>query len=215
MSFKDRAEAGQRLAQRLMVYAGQKDVRLFALPRGGVVLGAEVAKALGLPLDVIVTRKIGAPGNAEYAIGALAETGEVIWNEGERFAHDQKVLQKIVDKEKKETERRVSAYRGGRALPELKGQTAVIIDDGVATGLTIRAALAAARHQHAAHIILAVPHGAAESLAALRHEADEVIALDEPEQYGSVGRYYQDFPQTTDREIGELLSQQSVISTGT
>lgn len=207
MIFKDRADAGRQLAQKLTNYSGNKDVLLYALPRGGVVVGVEVAKALGLPLDVIVTRKIGAPENEEYAIGAMAETGEVVWNEAERFAHDQKVLQKIIDKEKKEASRRIATYRNNRPLPDMKGKTVMIIDDGVATGLTIRAAIAAARHQHAAKIILAVPHGAAESLAELRREADEVVALDEPEMYGSVGRYYEIFPQTSDQEVVELLKQ--------
>ena len=205
MIFKDRVDAGQQLAQRLTSYSGNKEVLLYALPRGGVVVGAEVAKTIGLPLDVIVTRKIGAPENEEYAIGAMAETGEVIWNEAERFAHDQKVLQKIIDKEKKEATRRIASYRNNRPLPEMKGKTVIIIDDGVATGLTIRAAIAAARHQHAAKIILAVPHGAAETLSELRHEADEVIAIDEPEMYGSVGQYYEVFPQTSDQEVIELL----------
>lgn len=205
MVFKDRIDAGQQLAQKLTSYSGNKEVLLYALPRGGVVVGAEVAKALGLPLDVIVTRKIGAPENEEYAIGAMAETGEVIWNEAERFAHDQKVLQKIIDKEKKEATRRIASYRNDRPLPEMKGKTIIIIDDGVATGLTIRAAIAAARHQHAAKIILAVPHGAAETLVELRREADEVVALEEPEMYGAVGQYYEIFPQTSDQEVVELL----------
>lgn len=205
MTFRDRTEAGQKLAERLMAYKEAKDVLLLALPRGGVVVGVEIAKALNLPLDVIVTRKIGAPENPEYAIGAMAETGELIWNEAERFAHDQKVLQKIVDKEKKEAERRVQAFRSGRELPKMKGKTAIIIDDGVATGLTIRAAVACAKQRHAAKIVLAVPHGAAQSLADLRHEADEVVALEEPEWYGSVGQYYQEFPQTSDQEVVEML----------
>ncbi|MDD5726368.1 MAG: phosphoribosyltransferase [Patescibacteria group bacterium] len=205
MVFKDRTDAGRQLAQKLTSYSGNKEVLLYALPRGGVVVGAEVAKVLGLPLDVIVTRKVGAPENEEYAIGAMAETGEVIWNEAERFAHDQKVLQKIIDKEKKEATRRIASYRNNRPLPEMKGKTIIIIDDGVATGLTIRAAVAAARHQHAAKIILAVPHGAAETLAELRREADEVVALEEPEMYGAVGQYYETFPQTSDQEVVELL----------
>jgi len=205
MLFRDRTEAGQRLAERLMAHKDNRDVLLFALPRGGVVVGVEVAKALNLPLDVIVTRKLGAPENPEYAIGAMAETGELIWNEAERFAHDQRVLQKIVDKEIKEAEHRVQAFRGGRDLPKMKGKTVIIVDDGVATGLTIRAAIACVRQRHAAKIILAVPHGAAQSLAELRHEADEVVALEEPEEYGSVGQYYQDFPQISDQEVVEIL----------
>ena len=193
------------MAERLAAYRDRKDVLLFALPRGGVVLGAEVAKTTNLPLSVIVTRKIGAPENEEYAIGAMAETGEVIWNEAERFAHDQKVLNKIVDKEKKEAERRIQKFRGGKPLPDMRGKTALIVDDGVATGLTIRAAAAAARHMHAAKVVLAVPHGAAESIEALKREVDEVVCLFIPEFYSAVGQFYTVFPQTSDEEVVELL----------
>jgi len=208
MVFQDRADAGRQLAERLIEYRDRKDVLLFALPRGGVVLGAEVAKATNLPLSVIVTRKIGAPNDEEFAIGALAETGEVIWNEGERFAHDQKALNKIVDKEKKEAERRIQKFRSGQALPDMRGKTALIVDDGVATGLTIRAAIAAARHMHAEKVVLAVPHGAADSIEALKREADEVICLQTPEVYGAVGQFYATFDQTSDEVVIELLDNQ-------
>jgi len=206
MIFQDRADAGRQLAERLADYKDRKDVLLYALPRGGVVLGAEVAKATGLPLSVIVTRKIGAPDNEEYAIGAMAETGEVIWNEAERFAHDQKALNKIVDKEKKEAVRRIQKFRGGKPLPDMRGKTSIIVDDGVATGLTIRAAIAAAKHMRAEKIILAVPHGAADSIEALKREADEVICLHTPEFYGAVGEFYTTFGQTSDEEVVELLN---------
>lgn len=205
MVFEDRIDAGKQLAQKMADYAGRADVLLFALPRGGVVVGAEVANVLGLPLSVIVTRKIGSPDNPEYAIGSLSETGETIWNESERFAYDQKVLNKIVDKETIEAERRIKKFRDGKPLPDMRGKTAVIIDDGVATGLTIRAAIAAARHKHAAKIVLAVPHGAADSLKKLRKEADEVIALEEPIFYEAVGQFYKVFPQTSDEEVVALL----------
>ncbi len=203
--FKDRVEAGRALAEALKTYAGIPDVCLFALPRGGVVLGVEVAKALGLPLDVIVTRKIGAPFNEEYAIGALAETGDVVWNEAERAATDQKILGEVVTKERKEAERRVKKFRDGQPLRDLTAKTAIIIDDGIATGLTIRAAIAAVKHQHAAKIVLAVPHGAAEAITELKSEADEVIVLEMPTPYTAVGAFYHDFPQVTDAEVVELL----------
>jgi putative phosphoribosyl transferase len=205
MQFRDRTDAGRKLAKKLMGYAGRNDVVLFALPRGGIVLGGEVANALSLPLDVIVTRKIGSPSNDEYAIGALAETGETIWNEAERKAANPAVLTEIVEREKKEAARRIKAYRHGRPLPDLSGKTAVLIDDGVATGLTIRAAIAAARHNHAKEIIIAVPHGASDSIAQLRKEGDRVICLSEPKWYGSVGQFYEDFPQTSDAEVVALL----------
>lgn len=205
MVFKDRKEAGQKLAAALAGFKGRGDVLLFALPRGGAVLGAEVAKALGVPFDVLVTRKLGAPFNPEFAIGSLAETGEIIWNEAERAASDKKVLDGIVSEEAAEAERRVKKYRQGRALPDMAGKTVVIIDDGVATGLTVRAAVAAAKAKQAERVVIAVPHGARDSLVALRQEADEVIALEEPEDYGAVGEFYREFPQTEDEEVLELL----------
>ncbi len=205
MTFRDRAHAGQELAKKLTDYASRDDVLLFALPRGGVVVGAEVAKRLKLPLDVIVTRKIGAPFNPEYAIGALAETGETIWNEAERASANTEAVAKIVEDEKKEAARRIEKYRQGRALPDFSGKTVILIDDGVATGLTIRAAIAAARHQHAKEIVIAVPHGAKDSLKALRHEVDRVIALEEPAWYGAVGEFYETFPQTSDEDVIKIL----------
>lgn len=205
MVFKDRKEAGQKLAAALAGFKGSEDVLLFALPRGGAVLGAEVAKALGVPFDVLVTRKLGAPFNPEFAIGSLAETGEIIWNEAERAASDKKVLDGIVREEAAEAERRVKKYRQGRALPDMAGKTVIIIDDGVATGLTVRAAVAAAKAKQAERVVIAVPHGARDSLVALRQEADEVIALEEPEDYGAVGEFYREFPQTEDEEVLELL----------
>lgn len=205
MMFRDRAHAGKELAKKLASYAGKKDVALYALPRGGVVVGAQIANALALPLDVIVTRKIGAPFNPEYAIGALAETGETIWNEEEHRAANTEAVAKIVEDEKKEATRRIAKYRKGRALPDLSGKTVILIDDGVATGLTIRAAIAAARHQHAKEIIIAVPHGAKDSIAALRRDVDRVICLHEPSFYGAVGEFYETFPQTSDEEVVKLL----------
>jgi len=207
MTFKDRADAGTQLAERLNEFAGRDDVLLYALPRGGVVVAAEVAKALKLPFDVIVTRKIASPDNEEYAIGALAETGETVWNEAERTGHDAKRVGEIVEKEKKEAVRRVKRYRQERPLPSFEGKTVVIIDDGVATGLTMQAAIEAAKHQHAARIVVAVPHGAKESLAELRRIGAVIIALDEPEWYGAVGEFYESFPQTSDDEVLALLKE--------
>lgn len=207
MVFEDRREAGRKLAAALVGFKGRQDVLLFALPRGGAVLGAEVAQALGIPFDALVTRKLGAPFNPEYAIGALAETGEVIWNEAERAASDKEVLDGIVREESAEAVRRVKKYRKGRELPDMAGKTVVIIDDGVATGLTMLAAVAAAKAKRAGRVVVAVPHGARESLENLRREADEVVALEEPEWYGAVGAFYRKFPQTEDEEVLELLKQ--------
>ncbi len=205
MTFADRVEAGQKLAERLSEYAGRADVRLFALPRGGAVVGAEVAKTLKLPLDLIITRKIGAPDNEEYAVGALAETGEVVWNPKELKSYGEAALRPTVEREQSEAKRRIETYRGGRKLPNLKGKTAIIVDDGVATGYTMRAAVAAARHQHAATIVVAVPHGAMDSLRTLAKEVDTIIALHRPLVYGAVGAYYSIFGQTTDVEVQKIM----------
>lgn len=207
MVYKNREEAGAKLAERLKNFSGKTDVLLYALPRGGVVVADEVAKALGLPFDVIVTRKIGAPFNEEYAIGALAETGETVWNEAEYKASDPKKIEEIVEAERKEAKRRIDAYRKGVPLPSFEGKTVVIIDDGVATGLTMKAAILTARHQKAAKIIVAVPHGAKESMAGLRQEGVDVIALEEPAWYGAVGQFYSDFPQVEDKEVNYILGK--------
>lgn len=207
MLFKDRSAAGQLLAERLNKFSGQGDVLLFALPRGGVIVGVEIAKKLNLPLDVVITRKIGAPYNPEYAIGALAETGEVIWNELERQAYRPVELEKMVAIEKQEAERRVQLYRQGKKLPDLKNKTVILIDDGVATGHSMRAAVRTIKKMGVSRLIVAVPHGASESLEQLRIEGAEVVALEEPKFYGSVGQFYSFFPQTSDEEVLELLQR--------
>ncbi|MBU2509115.1 MAG: phosphoribosyltransferase family protein [Patescibacteria group bacterium] len=206
MIFENRQEAGKKLAEKLNEYAGRSDVLLFALPRGGVVLGAEVAHALKLPLDVIVTRKIGAPFNEEYAIGALAETGETVWNESERRAADPKAVAEIVRKEKQEAKRRIKKYRKDRALPSFEKKTVIIIDDGIATGLTMQAAIKAAQHQNAKKIVVAVPHGARSSIQELENLGAQVIASQRPLIYGAVGQFYKEFQQITDEEVLELLN---------
>lgn len=205
MKFRDRTEAGIALAKELIGYAGREDVRLFALPRGGVVVAVEVAKALSLPLDLIVTRKIGAPDNDEYAVGALAETGQVIWNTEELMRYGQARLDPIVKQEQAEAERRIQKYRNGRPLIDLTGKTAIIIDDGIATGLTIRAAIAAAKDRHASKIVLAAPNGARDTIKQLRKETDEVVVLSQPFYYGSVGGQYDVFPQVTDEEVVRMM----------
>jgi len=208
MRFHDRTDAGLKLAERLfMDFRGRNDIVLFALPRGGAVLGVEVAKKFGMPFDLIVTRKIGHPGNEEFAIGAMAETGETVWDEAEKAGVDSRMLNSIVLKEKKEAKRRIQIYRGGRVLPDLTGKTAVIIDDGIATGATMRAAVLAAKHQNAKDIVVAVPHGAKDTLDLMRAEGTKVIALHEPDLYGAVGSFYDAFGQTTDDEVLKFMKQ--------
>ncbi|MFZ6015586.1 MAG: phosphoribosyltransferase [Patescibacteria group bacterium] len=208
MQLKDRLQAGDLLAQKLVKYKNQDNVLLFALPRGGVPVAARVAAALELPLDIIVTRKIGAPFDPEFALGAMAETGEIIWNDQD-LSNDPQV-NKVILKEKAEAKRRVALYRNNRPLPDMKRKTAIIIDDGLATGATMRAAVAAAKHQHADKIAVAVPHGAKQSLDLLRRQADQVIALFEPGFYGSVGQYYQIFSQTSDDEVLSIMKQYGI-----
>ncbi len=203
--FEDRRQAGQELAKALLDYANRNDVLLYALPRGGVAVAREVALVLNLPLDVIVTRKIGAPYNQEYAIGALGETGETVWNEAERLSTDKKALNKIVEQETEEALRRIKKYRQGRALPSFEGKTIIIIDDGIATGLTMLAAIRVAAHMKADKIIVAVPHGAKDSISEMRKQGIEVVVLEEPESYGAVGSFYKEFPQVTDQEVLEML----------
>src|SRR3989338_2408685 len=212
MRFRDRVDAGQQLAARLASeFKGRDDVLLFALPRGGAVRGAEVSKALGRPFDLIVTRKIGAPGNDEYALGALAETGETVWNNpAERDSYAKAKIDKIVSDETKEAQRRIEKYRNSRPLPDMTGKTAVIVDDGIATGATMKAAVLAAKHQHAKQIIIAVPHGAKDTIAAMRADGIEVTALVEPDWYGSVGGFYEAFGQVEDEEVLQLMKKYGV-----
>jgi putative phosphoribosyl transferase len=208
MKFKDRAEAGLRLAEKLKKFKGHEDVRLFALPRGGVETAAAIAKELGIPFDVIVTRKVGSPMNKEYALGALAETGETIWNDQtERDEQPKKALDEIIRNEQKEAERRVEIFRGGRPLPDLKGMTVIIVDDGIATGASVRAGVAAAEHQGAKKVMVAVPHGAKETVDLMRMDGIEVITLDEPFIYSAVGSFYEEFHQMKDDEVKILINR--------
>lgn len=212
MVFKNRQEAGEKLAEALAQYKNAKDVIILALPRGGVVVGAEVAQALGLPLDIVVPRKIGAPGNEEYAIGAITETGEKVFNEDELRNIDKEWLAREINKEKAEAIRRLNLYRGDKPYPDLAGKIMILVDDGVATGYTMRATIRSVRAKNPKKIIVAVPHGAKDSLEKLRQEADEVVALEEPEWYGAVGAFYQEFGQTSDGEVIALLQNHNYRS---
>src|SRR3989338_8478078 len=207
--FTDRHEAGRKLAEKLESYRGKNAVVL-ALPRGGVVPGYEVAKALSLPLDIIAARKIGHPISPEYAIGAVDENGTTILNEAETKALDQAWLAAEIDVQKKEAQRRSAIYRAGRAPVRLAGKTAIIVDDGIATGLTMQAAVRYAKAEKAS-VIVAVPVAPAESLQTLKQEgAGEVIVLEPPEEFaGSVGAHYVLFEQVGDEEVVRLLQAAS------
>lgn len=208
--FTDRAEAGRRLAARLMKYRRQDPV-VVALPRGGVPVAAEVARALDAPLEVMVARKLGAPGEPELGIGALVDGDhpESVLNE-EVVAHlrvSREYLSREVKKQLDEIRRREQVFRGGRPRVPLQGRTLILIDDGIATGASIRAALRGIRRANPRRIILAVPVAPAETLEELRHEADEVVCLGTPELFYAIGQFYRDFHQLEDSEVVKILDQ--------
>jgi len=209
MIYKDRVQAGQKLAEKLIKYKNQKNTIILALPRGGVVTGFEIAKILNLPLDIVVPRKIGAPQNEEYAIGAITESGEGILNQ-ETIASlniTKDYLEQTIAKEKKEAQRRLETYRQNRPPLNLSDKTVIIIDDGIATGLTMRAAIKSIKEKKAKKIIVAVPVSAQDSLKTIKQEVDEVICLHAPLFFGAVGAFYEQFGQTTDQEVIDLMSK--------
>lgn len=205
--FKNRTESGKKLADALREFKNTNAIVL-ALPRGGVVVAKEVARELNLPLDIIVTRKIGAPGNDEYAIGAIDKNGNGVWNETERAYVDKKWLEHKVVKEKDEALRRWNTYRKGMGSLDLKNKTAIIVDDGIATGLTMQAAVAYAKHEGVKKVVVAIPVASAESLRALKNEA-KLYVLEAPIFFFAVGEWYEDFPQVSDEEVISILASKS------
>jgi putative phosphoribosyl transferase len=207
MSFMDRADAGRRLAAALTPLR-QRDPVVLALPRGGVPIGYHVARALGAPLDVIVVRKLGAPDHEELAVGAIAREAVYIdWLIVRQLGVTQAYLEQVIAAEKEELERRERAYRGGRPALPVKGRTVIVVDDGLATGATFRAALAAVRIEQPASIVVAVPVGAPESVARLRGVADDVVCLEMPPDFRAVSLSYEDFSPTSDAEVVECLEE--------
>lgn len=205
--FVDRKDAGNRLAQKLSKYRGENALVL-ALPRGGVVVGYEIARALNLPFDIVVVRKIGHPANPEYAICAVNEEGLSLCNEAEIKFVDQNWLKEETLRQKNEALRRIEVYRGGRDSEEISGKTAILVDDGIATGLTIRAAIKSIQKKNPKELVVAVPVAPHEMITELRQETDAIIVLNDAEDYlGAVGAYYKDFPQVSDEEVVELLKQ--------
>jgi putative phosphoribosyl transferase len=207
LPFTDRAEAGRVLAGRVAAL-GLEDPVVLALPRGGVPVAHEIARRLGVPFDVLVTRKIGCPGQPELGVGAIAEGGEPVFDTGllRRLGLTERDLDPTTRREQAELARRVAAYRGDRALPPLKGRDVILVDDGLATGGTARAAIAAARGEGAARVILAVPVGALQTVRDLAAAADEVVVLAAPSAFRAVGQWYQEFGQLTDQDVMSLLS---------
>lgn len=205
MKFKDRTEAGEKLAEALSEYKGKNAV-IYAIPRGGVVTGAEAAQKLDLPLDLILVRKIGHPQNPEYAICAASESGHVLCNEEEAKSIPQNLLEDRIWIERQELLRRHQIYLGGRQPLSAEEKIAIIIDDGIATGMTIMTAIHELQHQGAIKTVVAVPIAPADVVEQLRTQADEVITLDAPKDFlGSVGAYYENFPQVSDEEVIDLL----------
>ena len=205
--FIDRKDAGQKLAQKLAQYANRPDVIVLALPRGGVPVGYEVARALNAPLDVFIVRKLGVPGQEELAMGAIASGGVRILNQDivQALGIPASVIDQVAAREWQELRRREKLYREGRPAPDLADRTVILVDDGVATGATMRAAIKAVRQQNPAKVIVAVPVSALETYYDLAREADEVVALATPEPFFGVGLWYEHFDQTSDDEVRRLL----------
>jgi len=209
--FRDRREAGQLLATKLTAYANRPDVLVLALPRGGVPVAYEVARALGAPMDIFLVRKLGVPGYEELAMGAIATGGVRVLND--ELVGGLRIPDYIIDEvaawEQQELERRERLYRGDRPMPDVRGRTVILVDDGLATGATMQAAVKALRLQQPARIVVAVPTAAPETCAQLRAVADDVICAITPEPFHAVGLWYEDFSQTTDEEVRDLLAQGS------
>jgi putative phosphoribosyl transferase len=207
--FRNRHEAGQRLARELGAYAHRPDVIVLALPRGGVPIGFEVARELGAPLDVFVVRKLGLPGHDELAMGAIASGGVRVLNRDLiRVARvTEAEIAQVMAAEQRELERRERLYRGARPFPDLHGKTAILVDDGLATGATMRAAVEALRLEGPARVVVAVPVAAGETCDAFRDISDAIVCAETPEPFLGVGQWYADFAQTTDAEVHDLLER--------
>ena len=211
-AFRDRHEAGRFLASRLSSYADRRDVLVLALPRGGVPVGFEIARALHAPLDIFLVRKLGVPGHEELAMGALASGpagGVRVLNRSviDQLGIPTAVIDRVAAEEGQELLRRERAYRGGHAMPSLRGRTIILVDDGLATGATMHAAADAVRQEQAQHITVAVPVASAETCAAFRSLVDDVVCAMTPPDFQAVGQWYEDFSQTTDEEVTALLHQ--------
>ncbi|MBV9387332.1 MAG: phosphoribosyltransferase [Chroococcidiopsidaceae cyanobacterium CP_BM_ER_R8_30] len=209
MLFRDRAAAGQLLATELTTYNNRSDLVVLALPRGGVPVGFEVAKALKAPLDILLVRKLGVPGQEELAMGAIASGGVRILNEEVVFSQgiSEATINRVAEKEQRELERRERLYRDNRPALNLYGRTAILVDDGLATGSTMRAAVVAVKQQKPARIVIAVPLSSAKVCDEFKSEVDEIVCATMPEPFHAVGLWYECFLQTTDTEVCSLLKQ--------
>ncbi len=212
--FRDRVHAGQLLAGELMQYADREDVIVLGLPRGGVPVACEVAKKLHAPVDVLVVRKLGMPGWEELAMGAIASGGVRVINQdvvrSAGISHS--AIEAAVARESRELQRRELAYRGHTGVPEIEDKTVILIDDGIATGSTVKAAVQALRQQEPARIIIAVPTAAPDACAMLEPLVDELVVLLQPDEFRAVGQWYEDFSQTTDAEVTQWLAKTTLAS---
>jgi putative phosphoribosyl transferase len=206
--FEDRRDAGRRLAGKLSRFRDKRPI-VFALPRGGVPVGYEISRSLGAPLDVFVSRKLGAPGQPEFGIGAVATGGVRVLNEDvvRRLGIPEDYVEYITARETAEVERRLRYFRGERPEPDVGGRTAILVDDGLATGVTARAAVEAIRQRRPGRLVLAVPVCAAQTAEYFRSEVDELVCLEFPSNLGAIGFWYRNFDQTSDEEVVELLER--------
>jgi len=213
--FRDRAEAGRKLAEKLVAYAGRHDVLVLGLPRGGVPVAFEVAQALEAPLDVFMVRKLGVPGREELAMGAIASGGVRVLDRNviEALKPPFHVVQEVAARELQELQRMERFYRGDRTPPEVRGRTVIVVDDGVATGSTMLAAVTALRRLGPARLVVAFPTAAPSACAELGQEADECICLITPDPFCAVGNCYEEFPQTTDDRVRDLLERAALGTT--
>jgi putative phosphoribosyl transferase len=207
LTFGDRHEAGRHLGRQLREYSGRDDVLVLALPRGGVPVGYEVARELGAPLDIFLVRKLGLPGHEELAMGAIASGGLRVLNEPvlAMARVDAETIARVTDREEQELLRREREYRGERPPPDVRGRTVILVDDGLATGSTMRAAALALRDQGLRSLVVAVPVAAEQTCEELAREVDRIVCVRTPEPFMGVGRWYEDFSQITDDEVRRLL----------
>lgn len=214
LPFADRAQAGRLLAAALRDYAGRSDALVLALPRGGVPVAFEIAAAIHAPLDLLLVRKLGTPGHPELAMGAIASGGVRVlnWDVVEACGISEAAIEVVERQEHRELERRERVYRGDRAPPQFAGRCVIVVDDGIATGATMRAAVQALRQGRPGRIVVAVPVGARETIDALRQEADDVTCLAMPEPFTAIGCWYRKFPPTSDEEVKELLGRASGLT---
>jgi putative phosphoribosyl transferase len=215
--FRDRREAGQRLAAKLSTYADHSDVLVIGLPRGGVPVAAEVAKALHVPMDICLVRKLGVPSHKELAMGAIASGGVRVLNYDvlSWLKISSKTIDEVAARELRELQRRDRAYRGDRPPPEVRDRTVILVDDGLATGSTMRAAIGVLKEQHPQRIVVAVPVAAPDICQEMRGIVDEVVCVKTPDPLYAIGFWYENFAQTTDAEVCELLQQHFADSSST